>query len=307
VGDITGQPGSLRKGPATLLVVLSALLWATMGVFVRSMSGYALGPMEIVAVRALVTAALMLALLAARRRALLRVHMRDLWCFFGTGVCSIIFFNYCYFRTIMLTSLSVAAVLLYTAPALVMLMSIPLFGERPSGAKLAALGMAFAGCVLVTGIGSEIGTRLSVTGVLTGLGAGLGYALYSIFGRFALQRGYSPLTITAYTFVFASLGVGLLVDFPALGAKVAAGGAGLAAWCVGLGVITTVLPYVLYTMALQRIEASRASIIASVEPVAATLLGVALYREGLSVWGGAGVALVVASIALLNANQKGPP
>ena len=83
-----------------------------------------------------------------------RVRLRDFWCFFGSGVCSLLFFTVCYFRAIELTSLAVAAILLYTAPSFVMLMSLPLFGERFTGRKLAALAMSFAGCCLVSGLGS---------------------------------------------------------------------------------------------------------------------------------------------------------
>ena len=86
------------------------------------------------------------------RRELLRIRLRDLWCFLGTGIGSIVFFNYCYFKTISLTSMSVAAVLLYTAPAIVMVLSRILFGERFTVRKVTALVMTFVGCIFVTGI-----------------------------------------------------------------------------------------------------------------------------------------------------------
>ena len=47
---------------------------------------------------------------------LFKIKLRDLWCFAGTGLLSIVFFNLCYFKEITITSLSVAAILLYTAP-----------------------------------------------------------------------------------------------------------------------------------------------------------------------------------------------
>jgi drug/metabolite transporter (DMT)-like permease len=282
---------------ASLFVILAALLWATMGVFVRALAAYDVGSMEIVALRAVATVAIMLPYLALRRPALLRVRLRDLWPLVGTGICSVLFFNYCYFRTITLTSLSVAAVLLYTAPAMVMILSVLLFREKPTRLKLAALALAFAGCVMVTGtVGAA--SRLTAAGVMTGLGAGLGYALYSIFGRYALQRGYHPLTITVHTFVLAGLGVTAFVDAPGLAIRVS-GSPVLVAWALAMGLVTTVLPYVLYTTGLQRIEASRASIIATVEPVGATLIGAVAYGEGLLPLSALGVGLVVVSVAML--------
>ena len=85
-------------------------------------------------------------------RDMLRIHIKDLWCFIGTGVASITFFNYCYFKAVITTSLSVAAVLLYTAPAIVMILSAMLFGEALNIKKVVAIVMTFAGCVLVTGV-----------------------------------------------------------------------------------------------------------------------------------------------------------
>ncbi len=91
-------------------------------------------------------------------RKLFVIRLKDLWCFLGTGICSIVFFNFCYFKAITMTSLSVAAILLYTAPAIVMVLSYFLFKEKLTKRKLLALAMTFAGCVLVTGILTEKGS-----------------------------------------------------------------------------------------------------------------------------------------------------
>lgn len=276
-----------------------------MGVFVRALSGFELGAGNIVALRASMTAAILLVVAAARYPAALRVRVCDLWCFAGTGILSVVFFNYCYFRTITLTSLSVAAVLLYTAPAFVMLLSLYLFREPATQSKRIALALAFAGCVLVSGPMSTVRTDpLNLAGVLTGLGAGFGYALYSIFSRYALERGYGPLTIAVYTFVFASVALTVAVDYHSLGRALVLQPV-LAYWAVAMAVCTTVLPYLLYTGGLRTIGPSRASIIASVEPVGATLLGTLYYGEALTVRGAVGVTLVIASIILLSRTYRG--
>ena len=83
----------------------------------------------------------------------LRIAWRDAWMFLGTGLGSIVFFNICCFTAIELTTLSVAAILLYTAPSIVMVFSIFLFHERFTRRKGLCLVLAFAGCVLVSGLG----------------------------------------------------------------------------------------------------------------------------------------------------------
>lgn len=281
---------------APILIFIAGVLWGSMGLFVRALNASGLASMEIVGLRAAVTAVALFLFLLVFDRKLLRIRWKDLWCFLGTGICSIVFFNYCYFRAITMTSLSVAAILLYTAPAIVMALSYFLFREKLTKRKLFSLAMTFAGCVLVTGILTESGS-ISAGGILVGLGAGLGYALYSIFSRYALAKGYASLTITFYTFLIAAVASCFLADMGKV-ARVAADSAGSFFFCLAFGVLCTVVPYLTYTLGLQYVENGKASIIASVEPVTATLLGVLFFHEKLTVTGALGVALVLAALAV---------
>lgn len=289
------------KKLAPLMIIAAGCLWGCMGILVRTLNAAGLGTMEIVAVRCLVTFLCMLAGMGILQRDAIPVKLRDLWCFFGTGILSIVFFNYCYFKTITMTSLSVAAILLYTAPALVMAMSAVFFGEKMSVRKLAALALTFAGCVCVTG-GFDSGT-LSAGGILTGLGAGLGYALYSIFSRFAIDRGYQSLTITLWTFGIAAVGCIPLTDAGHIVSSFQAQPEAVAAALIWI-VMTTVLAYILYTMGLQYMETGKASVISSIEPVVASMLGVVLYHETIRWYGLAGMVLVIGAIALINQKEK---
>ncbi len=286
------------KSIGTVLVVGAGALWGMMGIFVRYFNGIGLGSMEIVALRVFVTTLVLFVWLLLRDRRLLRVRLRDCWCFAGTGLVSIVLFSFCYFKTMEQTSLSVAAVLLYTAPIFVMLLSTLLFHERLTGRKLAACALAFGGCVLVVGLLGNAGT-VPGAAVFTGIASAAGYALYSIFGRFALNKGYHPLTVTAYTFFFANLGVVPLTNFARLAAPFENNWAA-AGMALLLSLVTTVFPYLLYTQGLTKIESSRASIVASVEPVVATLISALVFGEPISLSGIAGILLVLAAIALLN-------
>ena len=211
---------------------------------------------------------------------------------------SITFFNFCYFYTMTETSLSVASVLLYTAPVFVAVMASFLFGERMTVLHVACLILALFGCVLVTGVWLDTPT-LSTIGILTGLGAGFGYALYSIFGRYALERGYHTLTINFWTFLTASV---VLIPFARPWEITTQIVEGQFPWLetVLLVVLSTVLPYLLYTYGLTGMESGRASIIATVEPVVATAVGVIFYRESLTAWSACGMILVLLAVILLN-------
>lgn len=249
-----------------------------MGLFVRRLGAMGLDSMEIVELRSLLAVALLFTVTAIRNPRQLKVTKRNLISLGCSGVFSIIFFNYCYFSTIRLLNLSAAAILLYTAPIFVMLLSIPLFHEKLTARNLLALGMAFAGCCLVSGIASA-SQRLSLQGILLGLGSGFGYALYSIFSRVSLNQGLGSVTITDYTFLFAALAGVFLTDFSQYAAAFSGFGMEFVLLAVVYTVVTTVLPYLLYTAGLSQVENGTASILASVEPVVATILGFMVFSE----------------------------
>lgn len=295
--ELETKKDSVMRRAAPFFILLAGALWGSMGLFVRRLNRAGLSSLEIVALRAVVTFAALLLFLLICDRKLLKIRLKDVWCFLGTGICSIVFFNYCYFKAITMTSLSVAAVLLYTAPAMVMVMSYFLFHERFTKVKVLALALTFLGCVLVTGIAGSSDT-LSSSGILVGLGAGFGYALYSIFGKFAIERGYHSLTISFYTFLAAAAGAIPLADIKTLG-NVVMKDCSMFLFALVFGLISTVIPYLTYTIGLKYMENSKASIIASVEPVVATLLGILVFHESMTFSGLLGMLLVLFSIGIV--------
>ncbi len=286
---------------APIFVFLAGILWGSMGLFVRRFHAAGLSSMDIVCLRCILTAVLMVPVLLVYDRKLFRIRLKDIWCFLGTGICSIVFFNFCYFKAITMTSLAVAAILLYTSPVFVILLSRLFFQEKLTKKKFFTLISAFIGCVLVTG---AFGSGESVTffGVLIGLSAGLGYALYSIFSRFALERGYRSLTITFYTFLFASVGSVFFADQGKI-LKVSFGDMKMTGFSLVFAVVSTVIPYLIYTVGLSYMENGKAAVLACIEPVTASLLGICFFHEKLFVTTILGMILVLAA-AMVSGMEK---
>lgn len=288
------------KKLAPVFVLAAGTLWGVMGIFVRKLGTYGFSPLQIACLRILFGAALFLAIVTAYRPGLLKIKLQDIGLFLGMGLLSLLLFTVCYFTTINLASLSVAAILLYTSPVWVMLLSAVCFREKITGRKLLCAAMAFGGCVLVSGIGSAV--QLSPMVIVTGLLSAIGYGLYSIFGTFALRK-YPPLTVTTYAFLFGALGA-LVLCKPSEIAGIlctAANPAGLALLLIVTAFVTAVLPYLLYTVGLSHMRASTAAIMASIEPVVATAAGALVFGETLTIPAFAGIALVLAAIVVLNA------
>ena len=174
-----------------LLIIIAACFWGSMGIFVRGLGEYGFSPIQIVAIRITLAALMFCGLLFAKDRSGFKIRPRDIPLFLGLGFGSILFFTVCYFSAITMMPLSTAAILLYTSPIWIVLMSAVFFREKMNAKKLVALALAFGGCVLVSGISGE---GISMKGLLFGLGSGIGYGLYSILGTVALRRFFAQDT-----------------------------------------------------------------------------------------------------------------
>ena len=264
----------------------------------RTAGKYGLNEMQLVFLRTFFSALVLGIILLIKDKSLFKIRHKDLWLFIAAGILSIVLFNFCYYKTMSLTSLSVAAVLLYTAPFFVVIMSVCIFKQRLTVKKCAACVTAFVGCYLVTGAFGT-GEALSAAALGFGLLTGFGYSLYTVFSSLMLNRGYSSYTITFYTFGFALLGCIPFTDFKSA-AAVCINAPAVIPVAFLMAVFNTVIPYLLYTVGLCGVDASIAPIIAMVEPVVATIIGAAVYAEPITLSGAAGILIVLASVSVLN-------
>ncbi|MBP2016793.1 drug/metabolite transporter (DMT)-like permease [Symbiobacterium terraclitae] len=286
-----------RRLLGDLLVIAGASLWGTLGIVVKSLYESGLSTEVIVTVRATLATVLLLALLGTIRPALLRVHLRDVPLFALYGLVSVAAFNLLYFATIQRLSVAAAAVLMYTAPAFVAVASYLTLGEPLTRTKVTALVLTLVGCALVARAYEPDTFRGQALGLLTGLGSGFTYGMYSVFGKHALKR-YKTWTVQVYALAAGALPLLLLYGREAAVTVVRSpqGIPGL----LYLALVTTLGAYGLYLAGLQRVEASRASIISTIEPVIAALLGFWVLHESLSLAQVAGIVLVLVSAIVLN-------
>ena len=286
-----------KKAPvgAYASILAGAALWGVIGLWNRSLMAGGLSPTSIVVVRNFGGMLVLLLLFAVKDRSVFRVKREHLKYFLGTGVVSVMLFTVCYFSCQKICSLAVASILLYTAPSIVVILSAILWKEPVTKKKAAALVLTLVGCACVCGV-FAVNLSVTVPGILLGLGAGFFYALYSVFGRYALAH-YSSMTVTVWTFLFAGPASLLLVK----PRELAAAAAQPRMWLLALGLVavSTVAPYLLYTRGLAKVEAGKASIMASLEPVVASLTGVLIFGEPMGVLTAAGIVCVLAGVMIL--------
>ena len=287
----------MKKSPrgAYASILAAAALWGIIGVWNRNLMAAGLSPTGIVVVRNFGGMLLLLAVFAVKDRGVFRVRKEHLKYFFGTGIISVVLFTSCYFSCQKICSLAVASILLYTAPSVVVILSAMLWKEPVTKKKLLALALTLVGCACVCGV-FDGGLTVTFTGILLGLGAGFFYALYSVFGRYALAH-YSSMTVTVWTFIFAGPASLVMLRPAEMRAVFTAPSAWLLA--AGLVVFSTVAPYILYTRGLARVESGKASIMASLEPVVAALAGVLIFGEPMGLLTLLGILCVLAGVYIL--------
>ncbi|TCN23098.1 threonine/homoserine efflux transporter RhtA [Mesobacillus foraminis] len=284
-----------------LAIAFAALMWGLIGFFVKGLSSAGFSAMDIVTIRVTVAAIVLIGIGIIFYRSYLKINWSDLPLFMGTGLLSIVFFNWCYFTAMEKMNIPVAAALLYTSPAFVIVLSLLFLKEKLTVYKVIAVVGTITGCTLVAGVYSVQGSSFPVSSIMIGLGAGLGYALYSIFGKLALRK-YHPFTLTIYTFVTASVFM-LPVFFT--GEKVQIGWSGdFYLYALGLGVVPTVLAYFAYSWGLGKVDSSTAAIIATIEPVAAAFLGVMAFGDTLNISQTLGIVLILLSVSAVNLPKR---
>ncbi len=295
----------MNKKMAGLFIAAGAALWGIIGLFVSNLYELGFTPLQVVAVRAIAASIFLITYTLLKNPSAFKIKVADSKYFIGTGIISIVFFNWCMFVAIEETSISVAAILLYTAPAFVTIFARFLFKEKLTVRKILALVVTIIGCAFVVGVFPNFSGTISLFGLIVGIGSGFFYALYSIFGKFALEK-YDSLTVTVYTFLFAAVAVTPFSGIWSIGNLFA----DVKAWAYigGLGFLSTMMAFILYTKGLQYIESSRASIIATIEPVVAAIIGFFVFQETLQMWQYVGIIMVLAAVMIVqettDKNQK---
>lgn len=276
-------------------ILTAAALWGGIGLWSRQLMEGGLSPNSIVTIRDFGGLLFLTVFFALTDHRVFHIHLRHLKYFFGTGITSVLLFTVCYFSCQKICSLAVASILLYTAPSMVVILSAILWKEPITHKKVTALLLTLIGCACVTGLFSGTLT-VTIRGILLGLGSAFFYSLYSIFSRYALQY-YNSMTVTYWTFVCCGLGALVFIRPTEMAASFSQGKIWMLS--IGLAVLSTALPYLFYTRGLVTVESGKASIMASLEPVVASLIGTLVFGEPISSLTIVGIACVLAGVYIL--------
>ncbi len=307
--DSSSLPQEDAAGRGYLVALASAATLSTTAVFIRYLTEtYQMPPLLLAFWRAVFVVITLVMVFGLLRRRLLRTPRRHLLYLAAYGLV-LACFNSLWTLSVALNGAAVATVLVYCSAAFTALLGWWLLKERLDWVKLVAVALCMGGCVLVADAFSLAAWAVNLTGIVTGILSGLGYAAYSLMGRSAAQRGLNPWTTLLYTFVFAALFlllVNLLPGEAVLGTAVHPADFFIldGAW-VGWGVLVllaagpTVAGFGLYNVSLSLLPSSVANLILTLEPVFTAVLAYGLLGERLTDVQLAGSVLILSGVVWL--------
>lgn len=291
----------MKNQLSIICIIIAGFCWGIIGLFSKKLTILGLNAIQITEIRCAITAVSLLVFTIIFDQNKLKISIKDIWIFLGTGILSIAFFNICYFNAIEYSNLSSAAILLYTAPFFVLIISSFVFKEKLTRKKILALIIAFLGCIFAVGM-TDATELITSKGLIFGLLSGFGYGLYSIFGRIALKK-YHTLTVTTYTFITTTVFLLPFCNISDLTKKIINEN-DIIIFSLLLGIVSTLVPFILYTKGLSLIDPGTASIIAYFEPLVATLCGMIVFKEKITILKVAGITLIFISTIILNYKKK---
>lgn len=278
-------------------LLAAGVLWGTVGVFVKGLASLGADGALTPFLRMFWAFVIMLAISAVKhgRNVIIRDKRTLFFCAL-LGIVSNGIFNALYTASIRINGMGIACVLMYTAPVFTAIASAIIFREKFTPLKIFALVMNILGCVLTVTGGDFSGGNVNMAGILAGLGTGFCYGMAAVFGRLAGEKT-DAITVSVYSFFFALMTVVVMMrpDVSPMIHDWRIAGLGML-----YGLIPTSLAYVVYYNSLKVIhDTGKVPVIASIEPVAAVIIGMAMYGEEMGAANFVGVAVVLISIIIM--------
>lgn len=289
------------NNPILILPILSGIMFGSTGVFVRSLIAYGMNGTSVIFLRFSFAAIELLIMILCTDRRRLKIKLKDLPLFMGTGLGCMLGLNLTYNISITCLPLSLAAILLSLAPVIVLFLSAILFKEEITARKIICMLMAIIGCALAGGIlEQQSGSTVSGLGIVMGLIAAFFYALYSILSKIASSRGNQTYTIIFYSVLIIAIVTAPFAEYDIIGSYISEDLVPHVLFLIAHALCISVLPYVFITTAQLYADAGYVYILAAGgEPVAAIIFGIIFYGEIPTLIGIIGIIITITALTIL--------
>ncbi len=275
-------------------------MWGTSCLFVSWFAPYGFTSGQMTTCRMTIAFAILFTYCLIFRRDAIKIKPKDLLLYFACGAMMFATATF-YYESMQLTTASTAVVLMYISPVPIMIISVLCLGESFSVKKGIATGAMLIGCALVAGIIGNF--KPNFVGLLMGLLSAVSYTAYNIFNKVSAKRNTDPFTASLYTYMFAAICALILCKPWEIPAIIAENPKVIIPGLILHGLVTCLLPYLIYTISLKFLSVGIASCMSIIEPMTGALLGFIVFKDPLSVPTILGIILIIASVFLLGVSE----
>lgn len=273
-----------------IFIIAAASCWGFIGIFSSIAFSEGISPMEVAFWRALIAWGLFGTQAIIRKET--QIHKKDIPLLTIFGLLGISLFYVSYLYAIDSGGAALASVLLYTAPAWVVACSLIIYKERLTTTKISAIFLVIIGVFLISNTGGNTNSPnpLSALAILSGLTAGFCYSLYYTLGKHFSSR-YSSANLFFYMLPIGILGILPFVTFAPKSPL---------AWqaLILVAIVSTFIANQCYYLGLKKLEAGKASIVATIEPVVAATTAYVILGEQFTIYGYLGAIMIVVAVIL---------
>ena len=262
-----------------ILPILAGMMFGSSGIFVRTLTQNGIDPTTLLFLRFSIAIIPLLIAILATDKNLFKIDLKDIPLFLVCSLC-IIGLNLCYNHSMNTVPLSLAAVLLSIAPIYVLIIAYFLFGENITSKKLICMILAISGCIMMTGVLEINFENIPLLGILSGIGAGLFWAVYLMASKKSIENGKHTFTILFYSIIFISIALIPFSDFSEISNFISINPMLTVIFLILHSTFSFALPYILSTISLNYMDSGTSSIFLSgAEPFAALIFGLLIYSE----------------------------
>jgi len=289
------------KKRALIYIIIASVLWGTSAIFSFYLKQLGFSPLQMTAMRGTVSAVIMSVYVLVRDKSLFKISLSELGLFACGGV-TMFLSAFLYYESINVSSVSMAVMLMYTAPVFVMGFSVIFLGEKLTWTKAISITCMLLGCAFITGIFG--GIEFNAWGFAAGLLSGISYSTYNIVAKIQMNKHANPLSASVYCYLFMALVAVLTFDVKDIFTIANNNPSSAYPLMIGIGIFTVTLPYFLYTLGLKHIPVGTAASLGIIEPLTATVFGVMLGTDVLYFSSYCGIGLILFSVILLSRSNE---
>lgn len=283
--------GNYSKG--VIMIVIAAVSWGIFPILTRTLLSSGVDSLAICSARAVIAALIYLAM--GIKGGDFKNITPKWWAFYTImSVFTIVGLLVLYTVALDMLSTAMACILMYTAPAFVIILGRIFYGEEVTKRKVVCLILTFIGCALVVRVYDFASLSVNFLGIIIGIGSGIAYSMVTVFGQKALKVHSSRTVAMAPALTGAVLMQFLCpvwsVDFSVWWIDL---------MFIGVALLGSVLPLLVYNRGMELgVDGGSASIITTLEPVVAAVCGVLILGDTMELWQVVGIVLVLIGAAV---------